>query len=142
MSPAERTLTQLKNSGGMRLIRNRAAVDSIISYDDELKKLENQQAYYERYLNEANEFGMRILDFNKFDMVVKLVNGKLVRWRKSDYHSAKLLNNDKLTLKEFSNKEFVYGGVVSFYITRLQETEKHAINLIHTLQQQYHMDGE
>jgi hypothetical protein len=142
VTPAERTLTQLKSSGSMRLIRNKAAVDSIITYDGELKKLENQQGYYERYLNEANEFGMHILDFSKFGMVVKLVNGKLVRWKNKGYSDAKLINKDKAVLMEFGNKEMVYGGVVSFYITRLQETEKHAINLIHTLQQQYKLEDE
>jgi hypothetical protein len=142
VTPAERTLTQLKSSGSMRLIRNRAAVDSIIAYDAELKKLENQQGYYERYLNEANEFGMRILDFSKFNMLVKRVNGKLVRREDRSYHNAKLIINDKATLMEFGNKESTYGGVVSFYTTRLEETERHAVNLIHTLQKQYKLEDE
>jgi hypothetical protein len=51
ISPTERTLSQLKNSGGMRLIRKKQAVDSIISYDDISKKLADQQAYYERFQN-------------------------------------------------------------------------------------------
>jgi len=34
------TTTQLKNSGGMRLIRNRAAVDSIEAYDRLMRRLE------------------------------------------------------------------------------------------------------
>ena len=126
----------------MRLIRNKAAVDSIISYDAYLKKLENQQAYYERFLNEASEFGMHIIDFTKFNIVLRMVNGKMVRWNNRGYHGAKLLNNDKLTLMEFSNKESVYGGVVSFYITRLQETEQHAVNLVRTLREQYKIEEE
>jgi hypothetical protein len=142
VSPAERTLTQLKSSGSMRLIRNRAAVDSIISYDNELKKLENQQGYYERYLNEANEFGMKIINFRSFNMVFTMVNGKLQRWKNPNYHAAQLLKTDKATLIEFSNKEAVYSGVVSFYVERLRETQMHAVNLINTLKKEYRIEEE
>ncbi|HLK30961.1 MAG TPA: hypothetical protein VKT28_20455 [Puia sp.] len=34
ISPTERTIQQLKNAGGMRLIRKKAAVDSIIQKTD------------------------------------------------------------------------------------------------------------
>ena len=51
-SPTERTMLQLKNAGGMRLISKKIAADFIIAYDDFGKKLVNQQTYYERYLNE------------------------------------------------------------------------------------------
>lgn len=142
VSPAERTLTQLKSSGSMRLIRNRAAVDSIISYDNELKKLENQQGYYERYLNEANEFGMQVMNFRLFHMAYRIVNGKTQRFKGINYKGAQLLKKDKATLIEFSNKESVYGGVVSFYVERLQETEQHAVNLINTLKKQYKIEEE
>ena len=140
VSPAESTITQLKSSGSMRLIRNRAAVDSIISYDNELKKLENQQGYYERYLNEANEFGMQVMNFRVFNMAFRMVNGKAQRFKNLNYGGARLLKTDKQTLIEFSNKEGVYSGVVSFYVERLRETEAHAVNLIHTLQKQYKID--
>lgn len=36
------TISQLKNSGGFRLIRNRAAADSIIKYDLNTERVENQ----------------------------------------------------------------------------------------------------
>jgi len=142
VSPAERTLTQLKSSGSMRLIRDRASVDSIISYDNELKKLENQQTYYERYLNTANEYGMQVIDFGRLILKYKLTDGKFQRSSHSNFQGAKLLVTDKNTLKVFSNKEGSYSGVVLFYIVRLQETKKHAINLINTLKKQYKLEDE
>ena len=41
VSLTERTLLQLKNSGGMRLIRKKAAVDKILLYDDAGRKLKD-----------------------------------------------------------------------------------------------------
>src|SRR5438552_4869547 len=38
--PNNGTITQLKSSGGMRLIRNRQAVDSIEAYDRLIRRLE------------------------------------------------------------------------------------------------------
>ncbi len=142
VSPAERTLTQLKSSGSMRLIRDRASVDSIISYDNELKMLENQQTYYERYLNESNEFGMHVIDFGHLILHLKMIDGKIQPNPRSNYQGAKLLAKDNNTLMEFSNKVGSYSGVVSFYIVRLKETKKHAVNLIQTLQKQYKMEDE
>ncbi|MFI5162955.1 MAG: hypothetical protein ACHQHN_16860 [Sphingobacteriales bacterium] len=136
--PTQRTLTQLMNSGGMRLVRKRIAVDSIILYDDAAKKLENQQVYYERYLNEAGELGFKIIDMNYY----KITRSKDRHFDKNTYQGAHLLRNDKQILAEWANLEMVYGGVVSNYVYHLKETEAHAVNLIHTLQTEYHLKDE
>ena len=47
ISPTERTMQQLKSGGGMRLIRKKAAIDSIVSYDDAARKVADQQGYYD-----------------------------------------------------------------------------------------------
>ena len=65
VSPTERTIQQLKNAGGMRLIRKKAAVDSIILYDDLSKKLADQQAYYELYQNKSIDIGTQVMNFQK-----------------------------------------------------------------------------
>ena len=50
ISPTERTMQQLKSGGGMRLIKIKSAVDSIVSYEDAAKKLADQQGYCKYYL--------------------------------------------------------------------------------------------
>jgi hypothetical protein len=50
----------------MRLIRKKAAVDSIIAYDDMAKKLADQQAYYERYQNESVNSSLELLNFKYY----------------------------------------------------------------------------
>ncbi|HWZ15406.1 MAG TPA: hypothetical protein VNW95_09230 [Mucilaginibacter sp.] len=137
VSLTERTFTQLKNAGGMRLIHNKAAADSIIAYDDSDKKLANQQSYYERYLNESAEFGMTIFNFKYYKLSSR---GK--RLSSSDIANAKILTNDQAVLIKEGNLISTYAGVAAFYVDRLWEAEKHAVNLIHTLQKQYKLEDE
>ena len=50
----------------MRLIRKKAAVDSIIAYDDMAKKLADQLVYYERYQNESVNSSFELLNFKYY----------------------------------------------------------------------------
>jgi hypothetical protein len=136
VSLTERTSTQLKNAGGMRLIRKKAAADSIIGYDDSDKKLANQQTYYERYLNESAELGIHLFNLKYYKLSDKSSRKKI------DLQNAKLLITDQATLIQAANLMQVYAGVAGFYVTRLKEAETHAVNLIHTLQKEYGLKDE
>jgi hypothetical protein len=138
VSPAERTLLQLKNSGGMRLIKKKAAVDSVIQYDDIAKKLADQQAYYERYQNESINPASQIFNFKYFRF--GLATGP--KAPSNLFTGTKLLTQDKIKLIEFANKITIYHGVVAFYTIRLQEMNDHAVNLINSLQKEYHLENE
>lgn len=138
VSPTERTLLQLKNSGGMRLIRIKSAVDSIILYDDAAKKLSDQQAYYELYQNKSVDIAIQIFDFQYFNFRHPGAGQKITK----TYDKAKLLSRDKMKLMEFGNEIHLYQGVVSFYITRSQEMNDHAVNLINTLKKDYGLENE
>ncbi|MBS1918115.1 MAG: hypothetical protein JST87_17730 [Bacteroidetes bacterium] len=135
VSPTERTLLQLKNSGGMRLIKQKAAVDSIIAYDDMAKKLADQQAYYERYQNETINSSFVLLNFKYYQ---ENLSGR-TKILPSDYDGAYLLIKDKNKVIELGNRVVVYKGVVGFYNFRLQEMQNHAVNLITTLRKEYHL---
>ena len=125
VSPTERTLLQLKNSGGMRLIKKKAAVDSIILYDDAAKKLADQQAYYERYQNETVGLGLQMFNFQFFRFGAISSKMKVT--------DAILLSQDKTKLIQFANSIAIYAAVVSFYNVRLREMDSHAISLMQTL---------
>jgi len=130
VSPTERTLSQLKNAGGMRLIRKKNAVDKIIIYDDAGKKLKEQQEFYELYQNELGKHAFELLNFRYYNP--SKYAGLAV--------SPKLLNNDKLKLIVFGNLVTVYGGVLMYYNIRLQEMDKDATALIDTLRKEYHIE--
>jgi hypothetical protein len=129
--PTERTLSQLKNSGGMRLIRKKRASESIIAYDEKGKMLVNQQAYYEMYLTEATNTSFQLMSFLELWGEHKSPLYK--------YDSAQMINTDKTKLMEFGNKVMAFKGILKQYITRLDEMEKQAIELITTLKKEYHL---
>jgi hypothetical protein len=112
ISPTERTLLQLKNSGGMRLIRKKVAVDSIIAYDDIAKKLADQQAYYERYQNESVNSAFDLLNFKYYQ---ESLSGKRSKNPGTDYASAQLLTHDKIKITQLGDRIAIYKGVVTFY---------------------------
>ena len=138
VSPTERTLSQLKNSGGMRLIRTRGAVDSIIMYDDAAKKLIDQQTYYEMYQNKSVDLAIQIFDFQYFNFR----NTKGLLTNRKSYSGVTLLSRDKMKLMAFGNLIHLYDGVVNFYIVRLQEMNDHAVNLINTLKKDYGIEND
>ncbi len=138
ISPTERTLLQLKNSGGMRLIRIKSAVDSIISYDDAAKKLIDQQAYYELYQNKSVDIAIQIFDFQYFKFGVRQIPFAPFK----TYDKARLITHDKMKLMEFGNLVHLYQGVVNFYITRLHEMSDHAVHLINTLKTDYQIEND
>jgi hypothetical protein len=132
----ERTLSQLKNAGGMRLIRKKAAVDSIILYDDVAKKLQNQREYYDHYLNNlvgASEllFNYKYFSFNSYS-----------KKKRVSLSGAQLISHDKIQLIQLGNDVRLYEGIVAFYITRLEEARQHAVNLSNTLKKEYKIEEE
>jgi hypothetical protein len=133
VSPTERTMTQLKNAGGMRLLQKKIAADSILQYDDFAKKIINQQAWYEIMLRELVDAGMPLFNF-KYQTAIDLATLKPMV---PSYDAAKLVFTGKASLIELGNRALMYRNVVIFYIRLLQEGEQHAVNLIQTLEKEY-----
>jgi hypothetical protein len=81
----DRTLQQLKNSGGMRLIKNESAASGIIKYDAAIKDLEYEETYLSRtqllYIDEVHKIW-------SFDKMYK--NAGITSWD----------NNKSLTVTE------------------------------------------
>lgn len=139
VAPTERTLHQLKNAGGMRLLRNKIAVDSIVLYDDISKKLTEQQTYYEMYQNKSIDIGAQIMNFQSIALIK---NTPITNYALTIDTTKKLVNRDNLKIIEFGNIIRTYQGVLQFYITRLAEMNQHAIQLIKTLRREYDVKEE
>lgn len=127
--PTDRTLFQLKNSGGMRLIRSEIAAKSIIDYDNSGKRLINQQAYYEKYLTTLTTAASELINIGTFFKR----NHKIME----KDNEVKFINRDKLKMIEFGNDAIMYRGVFQQYVLRLQEMDKEAVSLIATLKKEY-----
>ncbi len=135
MSPNELTMLQLKNAGGMRLIKNKNAIKEILRYDLQQKKLENQKKYYENYHNNAINLGLKIFNHQKIRLMASLFKNKdTINLNAINF---KLINNDQNLLNEFSNVVDMYGGIVKYYNILLEEKNNQADSLILNLKKEY-----
>ena len=130
--PTDRTLFQLKNAGGMRLIQNKRSVESIIAYDNSGKNVVNQQAYYEHYLTALTEAANRLMNFS---VLLNFKQPSTIH----QYENAKIMNPTPEKLLEMGNMSMMFQGVMMQYVVRLREMEKEAIELISTLKKEYHL---
>ncbi|MCX6230573.1 MAG: hypothetical protein NTZ33_03420 [Bacteroidetes bacterium] len=137
VSPVERTISQLNNSGGMRLIQNPIAVDSIIFYQDATKKLINQQTYYELHLNALIEALEHIINMNVFPL-----NHETYQWDTGNnaFKTAKLVSHDNNQLIELGNKAKLFQGIVIYYIVLLEEVDNKAKDLSNSLKKEYKLE--
>ena len=131
IAPTELTMQQLKNAGGMRLIKSKEAINEIIRYDTKLKKIANQQLYYQNYQNKAINLGTKI--FNLQNLVIALKN-PINNLTPEDFE---LIAEDKLKLKELGNSVAMYKGIIEYYVILLKEMDKQGEVLIQTLEREY-----
>lgn len=132
LKPTERTLLQLNNSGGMRLIRNKPSADMIIFYDGFEKDIKGQQEVAYKLKYEFANASFDLFNFKYFNL------GKSL----SVSQNAQLLNHDKIKLTQFANRIAIYGGVLTKYNLDLKEMKENAVKLINTLQKEYHLTEE
>ena len=65
------TLTQLKNSGGLRLIRKSEIVDSLQAYDNLFNQFRLSQEREDRYLMEYRDIMVKVFDIRIFNTMVR-----------------------------------------------------------------------
>ena len=68
--PTDGTITQLENSGGLRLIRSRAIVDSLQAYKLAISLLKSTQDFEREHFVLARSLMGKIFDANVFDIMI------------------------------------------------------------------------
>ncbi|MBX2930337.1 MAG: hypothetical protein KF781_00160 [Chitinophagaceae bacterium] len=129
LKPTQRTLLQLNNSGGMRLIRNKPSAGAIIFYDGFEKDIMFQQGIVNNLKYEFVNASYDLFNFKYFNFVSSM----------SVSQDAKLLSNENKKLTQFANRIAIYGGVLTKYNLDLKEMNENAVRLINTLQKEYHL---
>ena len=131
------TISQLKNSGGFRLIRSRATADSIIQYDLSAERAENQ--------------GDAVGDASKklLDLSVKIFDGEYVLDYDSTLNYREILNsNKKFTLltsdekliREYANLAKYKKISLIIYLRRLTTLQNGIPGIIEFLEKEYHLN--
>jgi hypothetical protein len=129
LKPTQRTLLQLNNSGGMRLIRNKAAAGIIIFYDGFGKDVMFQQEIINKIKYEFINASYELFNYKYYNL------GNYV----GIAPDATLLSHENIKLTQFANRIAAYGGVLTKYNFELKEMNENAVKLINTLQKEYHL---
>ena len=121
----KRTITQLKNSGGLRLIRNKPASDSIVIYDENCEKIEKQ---FDGLL--THQMKAREIEYKVFDPRCKLETTTKFT----------LLNNDDKLMLEYANWLTTTKMSIKYYVVLIKDQKERAIRIMQFLQKEYHLD--
>ncbi len=133
MEFSNRTLSQLKNGGNMRLIHDVKVSDSIMNYDQNIQQIENQKKAY-------MDLSMDIIKTSS-----QIFNNRFIR--AENIHSMKdfmkqpfnLLTNDTIKLIQYNNMIDMNRSVIRGYCAMLEGQQETAKNLISFLQKEYHL---
>jgi hypothetical protein len=125
------TMQQLKNSGGLRLIKNKSAVDSILLYDSYSKGVASQGERYRDNVIKALDASDHIFDWTTFDGVdpKSLLTSE----------SVSLANPTKEELQYFINRIIKQKGVSNIYQRYLEDQFQRASRILPFLQKQYNL---
>ena len=126
----DRTIQQLKNSGGMRLIRNKAVSDSIVDYDSKVKALSIGQ---EQMNSLGLTFGLEKNKLFQFRLIDTTHNG-------FQHPSIPLLSQNKVDVEEFYNN-MIDQKKIFIYLKRLDaDLLERGTRVIEFIQKEYHLN--
>ena len=133
--PTDRTMQQLKNAGGMRLITRKSAAEAIMAYDAQLKLVETQNYLLEqevvtRFLNMMTPlFNGHVLDDMYGDLLFIKPNG-----------NPALLTNEKRLINELASQLHFVKSVNNRNSYFENKLKSQATSTIHILKKEYHLD--
>lgn len=134
-----RTFNQLQNAGGMQLIRNRNASDNIRDYYETALRTDQQvKAFADLYQLEATRNSYKIFDGIYYKGINSEISGNLLTSPKK----IKFLTTDTILIKSYANQIQASASVLNGYIYGLTVAEEQSIQLIKTLQKEYHLQNE
>ena len=120
----DRTIQQLKNAGGLRLIDDKEIADSIIAYDAIIREMQIHQDVLENLQQLANNAHKRMIDFVHME--------ELVRTGQTD--TIMLLTSDRGELNQYFNTiQDFRKGLQGQYIWMLlvQDKANNLLTLLH-----------
>ncbi len=132
----KRTVSQLKNSGGMRLISNKISADEITKYTEGAEAIELQGDYFRN--TAINE----LIKLNNKIFYLKYIRGVTRKNIDSFITRApiKLATNNENLLVEYSNQLFFTSEVLINYNNKLTDFKSEILKTIEILKRENHID--
>lgn len=134
------TLTQLKSSGNMRLIRNVGVVDSLNKLDNTISGINDQLDAYKKWSLDMGKEETKIFDYRYFVKDTKWVekfDSAFANAKKIDY-----LINDPKAVIAFATQVEDQSSILNLYFMDLQDYSDFSNRLIPFLEKQYGLENE
>jgi hypothetical protein len=132
---ADRTMQQLKSSGGMRLIRNKKAADEITEYDLTNRDLDIDVTSLNDLFNRVEGSRFELFDEEALQADIKEKTITELETGKKNY----LLKSEKSALGKFNNEIREFQIVCGFVRHSEEKLRAQAIDLIRLLNNEYHL---
>ena len=130
----DRTATQLKNSGGMRLVRKKIVADSILSYWQHIEKCKSIAGRLD-YMAE----GRSVLFYRLFHNKYVIRNSEPIPVAIDVKDGAKLLVDDPVILAEYGNRTFFRRMILNNYNINLVRIKDQAVKLMEVIRREYRL---
>ena len=134
--PNDGTMQQLKNSGALRLIRNRAVVDSIAKYDISVRNVIGQYAVEENQIEHYRSAAAKIFDALFFGRMLD-ENAAVVR---SPPGNTSFQPYTSRELSEWNYRVYGLNGINKANRRDLRLLLKQATELLELLKKKYHLE--
>ena len=131
----DRTMSQLKNAGNMRLIEDQKVSDTILNYDDGVKLTTAQGNVLKEKCEKALDYSTNIFDYRYIR-----VNNSLPVPVYLPEQGYRLLNEDPATLSRYANMLELWKQMINVYIRDNYAQEYKAMSLINYLKKEYHLE--
>lgn len=131
----DRTIQQLKNSGGMRLIRSTGATDSIIDYDATVRDILIEETGISDYYDQLNDLKNKLFSYRKLSLALQtktpeeIENQKMNLWVKQDAEQ----------FENLYNLIYKHRQIIRNYCVLLVQLKNKGTRLADFLQKEYHM---
>lgn len=128
----DRTITQLKNAGGLRLIQSKAASDSIVTYDALVQDIEQNGDICLKCFYDISKQQKELLYYKvsrSKELQYLLANSKL-----------ELLDSNPKKIDYYFNETLYFGFMIEGYTKKLIKLKIHATQLLETLKVEYDLE--
>jgi len=126
------TIRQLENAGGLRLIRNTAAVDSIVKYYLDVESADGQYSTFARYFDQYHEVAFTVFDYSQIDTLF-YDRRKILTSSKS----FTLLDTENATRKILFNKLYALWFILDSYNRQLKDLKTKSTATLAFLKKEY-----
>ena len=134
--PANGTMQQLKNSGGLRLIRKQDVVDSINTYDGLVASQQFQDGVEQNFLNKLRDLTGDVFDAGVFLETYNPATNQAVR----PAGNPKLITNNPGVINKLATLVIYVRGSTKFSLMDAERLKESAARFIKYLTKEYHLE--